>query len=155
MRLPGIPVIGSVATPLCHESGDSVNRLSSHNNLNEAFEARVAAAPDAEAVVCGEVRLTAAELNARANALARRLNTAGVGPESPVVVLMQRSVDVVIALLAVVKAGGAYVPLHPGLPPARMRWIAEQTNAQVMITDDTYAGHELTRHLPTMTTGPD
>ncbi|MGW3369675.1 hypothetical protein ACWDOR_42850, partial [Streptosporangium canum] len=68
MRLPGIPVIGSVVTPLCHESGDSVNRLSCHNNLNEAFEARVAAAPDAEAVVCGEVRLTAAELNARANA---------------------------------------------------------------------------------------
>uniref|UniRef100_UPI0004CD8B33 AMP-binding protein n=1 Tax=Streptosporangium roseum TaxID=2001 RepID=UPI0004CD8B33 len=119
------------------------------------FEARVAAAPDAEAVVCGEVRLTAAELNARANALARRLNAAGVGPESPVVVLMQRSADVVVTLLAVVKAGGTYVPLHPGLPPARMRWIAEQTHAQVVITDDTFAGHELTRHLPTMTTGPE
>ncbi|MFD8532622.1 amino acid adenylation domain-containing protein, partial [Streptosporangium canum] len=121
-------------------------------SLARLFEARVAAAPDAEAVVCGEVRLTAAELNARANALARRLNTAGVGPESPVVVLMQRSADVVITLLAVVKAGGTYVPLHPGLPPARMRWIAEQTHAQVVITDDTHAGHELTRHLPAMTT---
>lgn len=131
-----------------------MNRISFHNNLNEAFEARVAAAPDAEAVVCGEVRLTAAELNARANALARRLNAAGVGPESPVVVLMRRSTDVVITLLAVVKAGGTYVPLHPGLPPARMRWIAEQTRAQVVITDDTHAGHELTRHLPAMTTGP-
>ena len=126
----------------------------SEGDLAEAFEARVAAAPDAEAVVCGEVRLTAAELNARANALARRLNAAGVGPETPVVVLMRRSTDVVITLLAVVKAGGPYVPLHPGLPPARMRWIAEQTRAQVVITDDTHAGHELTRHLPAMTTGP-
>ncbi|ACZ88334.1 non-ribosomal peptide synthetase [Streptosporangium roseum] len=131
-----------------------MNRLSSHNNLNEAFEARVAAAPDAEAVICGEVRLSATELNARANALARRLTAAGVGPESPVVVLMQRSADVVVTLLAVIKAGGTYIPLHPALPPARMRWIAEQTHAQVLITDDTYAGHELTHHLPTMTTGP-
>ena len=127
-----------------------MNPLPVRKSLAEVFEARVAAAPDAEAVVCGEVRLSAAELNARANALARRLVTAGVGPESPVVVLMERSADVVVTLLAVVKAGGAYVPLHPGLPPARMRWIAEQTRARTLVTDPTYAGHDLSTHLHTL-----
>ncbi|MEU6744550.1 AMP-binding protein, partial [Streptosporangium sandarakinum] len=66
------------------------------DNLAEIFEARVAADPDAEAVVCGELRLSAAELNGRANALARRLLTAGVGPETPVLALLQRSADVVV-----------------------------------------------------------
>ena len=47
--------------------------------------------------------------------------------------LMERSTDVVVALLAVIKAGAAYVPLHPGLPPARMRWIAEETRAHLLI----------------------
>ncbi|MGV9539695.1 AMP-binding protein, partial [Streptosporangium sandarakinum] len=115
-------------------------------NLAELFEARVAADPHAEAVVCGELRLTAAELNGRANALARRLLTAGVGPESPVAVLMERSADVVVAMLAVTKAGGAYVPLHPGLPVSRMRWIVERTGARVVLTDAVYAKHELAEH---------
>ncbi|WP_461012993.1 AMP-binding protein, partial [Streptosporangium sandarakinum] len=115
-------------------------------NLAELFEARVAADPDAEAVVCGEVRLSAAELNGRANALARRLLAAGVGPESPVAVLMERSADVVVAMLAVTKAGGAYVPLHPGLPVSRMRWIVERTGARVVLTDAVYAEHELAEH---------
>ncbi|MFJ2033074.1 AMP-binding protein, partial [Streptosporangium sp. NPDC087985] len=83
-----------------------MNPLSFRDNLAQLFEARVAAAPDAEAVVCGGISLSAAELNGRANALARRLVAAGVGPETPVVVLMQRSADVVVTLLAVVKAGG-------------------------------------------------
>ena len=64
------------------ERWNATAALVPEGNLAEVFEARVAAAPDAEAVVCGEVRLSAAELNARANALARRLVTAGVGPES-------------------------------------------------------------------------
>ena len=63
---------------------------------------------------------------------------------------MERSADVVVTLLAVVKAGGAYVPLHPGLPPARMRWIAEQTRARTLVTDPTYAGHDLSTHLHTL-----
>ena len=56
----------------------------------------------------------------------------------------------VVALLAVIKAGAAYVPLHPGLPPARMRWIAEETRAHLLIVDPTYADHDLTTHLHTL-----
>ncbi|WP_433347503.1 amino acid adenylation domain-containing protein [Microtetraspora malaysiensis] len=130
-----------------------MNPISFRENLARLFEARVAAAPDAEAVVCGEVRLSAAELNARANALARRLVAAGVGPESPVVVLMERSADVVVTLLAVVKAGGVYVPLHPGYPVERMRWVVEETGARVVVTDEVFAGHELMGHVQAMVVG--
>ncbi|MFF5205705.1 amino acid adenylation domain-containing protein [Streptosporangium sp. NPDC000396] len=130
-----------------------MNPLSFRKSLAEVFEARVAADPDAEAVVCGQVRLSAAELDARANALARRLTAAGIGPESPVVVLMERSADVVVALLAVVKAGGMYVPLHPSLPVARMRHIVEETGARVVLTDEVFAGHELMEHVHAMTVG--
>ncbi|SNS98990.1 amino acid adenylation domain-containing protein [Streptosporangium subroseum] len=127
-----------------------MNQLHIRKNLAEVFEARVAAAPDAETVVCGETRLSATELNTRANTLARRLTAAGAGPETPVMVLMERSTDVVVTLLAIIKAGATYIPLHPGLPPARMRWIAEETHARLLIVDPTHADHELTTHLHTL-----
>ncbi|GAA3508065.1 non-ribosomal peptide synthetase component F [Streptosporangium album] len=132
-----------------------MNPLSFRNNLAELFEARVAAAPDAEAVVSGQTRLTAAELNGRANALARRLTAAGVGPETPVMALLQRSADVMVTLLAVIKAGGTYVPLHPDLPLSRMRWIAEKTGAPVIVTDTTHTTHDLMHHLQAETGGTD
>ncbi|MEU9837548.1 AMP-binding protein, partial [Streptosporangium sp. NPDC048047] len=126
-----------------------------HGNLAELFEARVAADPDAEAVVCGDLRLSAAELNGRANALARRLLAAGVTAETPVLALLDRSADVIVTMLAVVKAGGTYVPLHSALPPARMRWIAEQTGAPILVTDTAGAAHDLTRHVVSLVVGDD
>ncbi|MET9070420.1 amino acid adenylation domain-containing protein, partial [Streptosporangium sandarakinum] len=132
-----------------------MNPISLRLSLAALFEARVTADPDAEAVVCGEVRLTASELNGRANALARRLLAAGVGPESPVAVLMERSADVAVAMLAVVKAGGAYVPLHPAYPAARMRAILDQAGARIVLTDAAHADHELTGHAVSLTVGDD
>ncbi|WP_143678566.1 AMP-binding protein, partial [Streptomyces rhizosphaericus] len=81
--------------------------------LVEWFEWRVGCAPDAVAVCCGEVVLSYAELNARANCLARLLVAAGAGPERLVAVCLPRSVDLVVALLAVVKSGAGYVPVDP------------------------------------------
>jgi amino acid adenylation domain-containing protein/thioester reductase-like protein len=82
-------------------------------------EAQAARTPDADALVLGDVVLSYGEMNARANRLARRLVALGVAPEERVGIVADRSVEAVVALLAVLKAGGAYVPLDPAAPAAR------------------------------------
>ncbi|WP_189198569.1 AMP-binding protein, partial [Micromonospora fulviviridis] len=108
----------------------------------EAFAARVAADPDGIAVVCGEVSLSYAELDARAERLAGRLVGVGVGPESPVAVVLERSAELLVALLAVLKAGGAYLPLDVAWPLARMRAVAADAGARVVLVHEATAGHE-------------
>ena len=87
------------------------------------FETAVAATPGATAVVHGGTRVGYVELNERANRLARRLVSVGVGPDTLVAVAMPRSVDLVVALLAVLKAGGAYLPLDPSYPAERLSYM--------------------------------
>ncbi|WP_344940885.1 amino acid adenylation domain-containing protein [Actinomadura miaoliensis] len=89
----------------------------------ELFEAQVAARPDAVAVTCEGASLTYAELNARANRLARRLVAQGVGPEQFVALRLPRSVDLVVAILGVLKAGAAYVPIDPDYPADRIAYM--------------------------------
>ncbi|MGQ4620082.1 AMP-binding protein, partial [Nocardia sp. R7R-8] len=84
------------------------------------FDARVAVAAGSVALVCGDVELSYGELDRRANRLARYLIACGVGPEAVVGIVMDRSVELVIALYAVLKAGGAYVPIDPRYPSDRV-----------------------------------
>ncbi|MFD7507646.1 amino acid adenylation domain-containing protein, partial [Streptomyces sp. NPDC059850] len=98
------------------------------------FEERVGVVPDVRAVVCGEVALSYAELDARVNRLARLLVSRGVGVESRVAVAMPRSVDAVVALLAVLKAGGAYVPVDPSYPAERVRFMVEDSAPVLMLS---------------------
>ncbi|MFT7835923.1 amino acid adenylation domain-containing protein [Saccharothrix sp. BKS2] len=95
--------------------------------LPALFEAQVRAAPDATALVCGATRLSAAELNLRANRLAHSLIARGAGPETFVALALPRCADYVVALLAVLKAGAACVPLDAGHPPARLRALLAET----------------------------
>jgi nonribosomal peptide synthetase DhbF len=109
----------------------------------EAFAARVARTPDATAVVLGDLSLSYEELNARANRLAHRLLAQGVRAESRVAVLMERSLDVVVSVLAISKAGGAYVPLDTRSPAARLRQVMTGTGATVLLTHRATENHEL------------
>jgi hypothetical protein len=86
--------------------------------IHRLFEEQAARTPDAMAVAWGPRRLTYAELNRRANQLARHLRGRGVGAESPVGVALPRSPEAVVALLGILKAGGAYVPLDTAHPPS-------------------------------------
>src|SRR5687768_704929 len=88
--------------------------------LPELIEQQAALTPDAVAVVSAGEQMSYRELNERANQLAHYLIAAGVGPEVLVAVLMERSVELVVSLLAVLKAGGAYIPLDPVYPRARV-----------------------------------
>ncbi|MGQ9371958.1 amino acid adenylation domain-containing protein, partial [Azospirillum sp. A39] len=96
--------------------------------------AQVAARPDAPAVVEGERGLTYAGLNARANRLAHRLRAWGVGPDVLVGVAAERSLEMVVALLAVMKAGGAYVPLDADQPAERLAGLLVRSGAAVLLT---------------------
>ncbi|MFI0976442.1 amino acid adenylation domain-containing protein [Streptomyces sp. NPDC021093] len=87
------------------------------------FERQAGRTPDAVAMACGGVEVGYAELNARANRLARHLVSLGVGPERVVAVALPRSVDLVVALLAVMKAGGAYLPVSLDHPAARQEYV--------------------------------
>ncbi|WP_447008461.1 amino acid adenylation domain-containing protein [Saccharothrix isguenensis] len=93
-------------------------------------------APDATAVVADGVSLTYAELEVRANRLAHRLVDLGVRPEDRVGVLLERSADLVVAVLAVAKAGGAYLPLDVRAPAERMRLVLDQARSSVLLTDE-------------------
>ncbi|MFD4668659.1 amino acid adenylation domain-containing protein [Lentzea sp. NPDC058450] len=112
--------------------------------ITELFAAQADRVPDATAVVAAGVSLTYAELDARANRLAHRLIALGVRPEDRVGLLVRRSADVVVAVLAVLKAGGAYLPLDERAPEERRRQVLDQAGCRILITDrDVAAGDQI------------
>jgi amino acid adenylation domain-containing protein len=102
--------------------------------LHQLFEAQAARIPDQVALVAPDARLTYRELNERADRLARRLRSLGLGPESLAGVLMDRTADLIVTLLAIHKAGGAYAPLDPNYPRQRVLLMLETSGAQVLVT---------------------
>ena len=104
--------------------------------LHDLVEAQVARTPDAAAVQFEGATLTYAELDARANRLARRLVECAVGPDVLVAICLERSADMIVAMLAVLKAGGAYVPLDPAYPKDRVAYVLEDSHAAVLITEN-------------------
>ncbi|WP_369687495.1 non-ribosomal peptide synthetase [Streptomyces somaliensis] len=102
----------------------------------ERFAEIAARTPDATALVGTAEQLTYAELDSRTDALARRLRAAGVRAEAPVVLVLERGVQVVVSMLAVLRAGGAYAPAHSGYPVDRVRALVEQAGAVCVITDE-------------------
>ena len=102
--------------------------------VHEVFARRAAETPAADALVMGDERVTYGELNARANRLARRLRALGVARGSFVGVCLERSLDLVTALLAILKAGGAYVPLESAYPRERLRFMLADAGACVVLT---------------------
>ena len=107
--------------------------------LHAAFEAHAARSPNAAAVLSGDAAITYAELDARSNRLARRLRASGVGAEARVGVAMERSPELLVALLAVLKAGGAYVPLDPSYPEDRLAFMLADSGAAVLVTEEAHA----------------
>ncbi len=102
--------------------------------IHQLFEAQVERSPDATAVVFENQQLTYRELNNRANQLAHYLQKLGVAPELLVGICVERSLEMVIGLLAVLKAGGAYVPLDPSYPRERLSFMLSDSQASVLLT---------------------
>ena len=102
--------------------------------LHQLFEAQVEKTPDAVAVVFEEQKLTYRELNTKANQLAHYLQTLGVQPEVKVGICVERSMEMTIALLAILKAGAAYVPIEPSYPLERKTFILQDSQMLVLLT---------------------
>ncbi|MDI3465818.1 MAG: polyketide synthase module [Nitrospira sp.] len=103
------------------------------------FEAQVERTPEAVAVSMGQETLRYGELNARANQLARYLQTLGVKPGVTVGIGLERSLEMVIALMAVLKTGAAYVPLDPDYPRDRLRYMSENASLITVLTSESLA----------------
>jgi amino acid adenylation domain-containing protein/non-ribosomal peptide synthase protein (TIGR01720 family) len=108
--------------------------------VHELFAEQAAAGPDLVAVRCRDARLTFAELDARANQLARHLIGLGVGPGVLVGVCVERGIDAVVALLGVLKSGGAFVPLDPDYPTERLTMMLDDAAAPVLVTEQAWRG---------------
>jgi polyketide synthase PksJ len=104
--------------------------------VHELFEAQAARRPEAPAVSFGGATLTYRQLDERANRLARRLRSLGVSADTRVGLCLERSEEMVVALLAIVKAGGAYVPLDPAHPAERLGMILADSGVPVLVTEE-------------------
>ena len=133
----GLPLMeaGERADLLRLSAGPAVDREPSLT-LHGMFEVQAARTPDATAVTFAGEALTYAELDARANRLAHLLRARGVGPETPVAVFMERSVEMVVALYGVLKAGGFYVPVDPEYPAERIAYMLDDSAARLVLTQE-------------------
>ena len=133
-RLSALPLVtrGERETLLARWSGEGKD-FPAAGALHQRFEARAAARPDAVAVTCAGESFTYGALNARANRLARRLRALGVAPEERVGLCAERSLDLIVGVLAILKAGAAYVPLDPAYPAERLAYMAEDSEIQVLL----------------------
>ncbi|WP_146188357.1 non-ribosomal peptide synthetase [Methylosinus sporium] len=102
--------------------------------IHDLFEEQVARMPEAVAVAFGGDRLTYGELNVKANRLAHRLCRLGVGPETVVGICVERSLEMIVALLGVLKAGGAYLPLDPDYPSERLAYMIDDASPALALT---------------------
>jgi pristinamycin I synthase-2 len=116
--------------------------------LAQQFSRQADTTPEAVAVADGTTALTYRQLDARANQLAHVLHHRGVAPEHAVAILMERSIELVVAVLGILKAGGVYVPLDPRYPPARIHHLLRDTGAGIVLTDD--ASHDFGTAVETL-----
>jgi amino acid adenylation domain-containing protein len=140
-RLSALPLLSEEERhQLVFEWNDTAADYPRDKTVHELFEEQAAATPDGTALVFGEESLTYAELNERAERLARRLRALGCGRETLVGVCLERSAEMVVALLGVLKAGAAYLPLDPTYPRDRLAFMLEDAAAHALVVSDRTRG---------------
>ncbi len=113
---------------------DTRTNIPTHECVHQLFERQVDRTPDAVAVTFEDQSLTYQELNRRANQLAHHLRTLGVTDETPVALYLDRSLGMMVGLIAILKAGGAYVPIDLSYPADRVAFILEDVRAPILLT---------------------
>ena len=119
--------------------------------IHQLFEAQVKRTPEATAVMFEGEKLSYGELNAKANQLAHHLRAVGIGRESLVGICMERSLEMIVGIMAILKAGGAYVPLDPAYPKERLAGMLDDARPAVLLTQqrqlDRLPAHQCARDM--------
>ena len=118
----------------------TVSEYQRDKKLSQLFEERVKENPDKVAVRFYDKELTYGQINDKANSYAHLLREKGVGAESIVAVMMERSLDMIVALLAINKAGAAYMPIEPDFPKDRISYMLNDSNSKLMLTQSSLKG---------------
>jgi amino acid adenylation domain-containing protein len=140
-RVGDLPLLSAAEQhQLLAEWNSTATEYPRHRCVHELFEEQAVQSAEAMALVFEKETLTYRQLNERANQLAHRLRALGVGPEVTVGVLMDRSPELIIALLGILKTGGVYVPLNPAYPKERLALMCDDAQLRVLITQETFAG---------------
>ncbi|HET6851468.1 MAG TPA: amino acid adenylation domain-containing protein, partial [Pyrinomonadaceae bacterium] len=138
-RIFEIGLLGEKEERRLREFNNTQRNYPREEYLHQLFEAQVQKTPQAIALIGEDNQLSYEAVNRRANQLAHHLRQLGVGPETRVAILLERSPEMIISLLAVLKAGGAYLPMDPAYPSERLRFMLEDTRAAVMISQQALA----------------
>ena len=134
----------NIHNPVCgHEPSPELLRP---GLLHELFEQKADAHPGNVALICAGERMTYAELERRANQLARHLRSRGVKRGDCVAMLLPRSLEVCVALLGILKSGAAYVPLDPGIPAERVGFVLADCQARALVTTKSLAAKAANFH---------
>jgi len=133
-RVSGLPLLREEERAELAAWNDTVVSVGQDATVVELFAAQAARVPDRVAVVASDGEVTYAQLDARANRIAHQLRRHGIGPDAPVGVMLDRTTDLIAALLGVLKAGGAYVPAPPELPAARAAQQLGQAGVRAVVT---------------------
>lgn len=153
--IAGLNLLTEVERRIVSGFNDTAASYPSDLRIHDLIEAEAARRPEAMAVVCEGQSLTYRELNARANQLANFLRNLEVGPEVPVAICLDRSLEMMVGILGILKAGGAYLPLNPDLPPERLALILRDSGAAVLLTQKRLLDSFGERHLKTVSLDAD
>ncbi|MBC1259623.1 AMP-binding protein, partial (plasmid) [Trichormus variabilis V5] len=129
-----LPILSPIEKQLLTNWNNTQTEYSQDKCIHQLFAAQVEQTPDKIAVVFQDQQLTYQELNSQANQLAHYLQALGVTADVPVGIYLERSLDMVVGLLAILKAGGAYVPLDPTYPQERLAFMLADTQISVLLT---------------------
>jgi amino acid adenylation domain-containing protein/non-ribosomal peptide synthase protein (TIGR01720 family) len=121
---------------LLHQFNSERIEFQENTTLHELVEAQILRSPSCIAAAFEDQVITFRELNERANQLARRLRAAGIGPESIVGIVMERSIELIIGLLGILKAGAAYLPVDYNYPKERIQYMLEDSGVHLLITHE-------------------
>lgn len=137
VRVGDLPLLGEAEqNQLLHDWNDTTQSATTEGTLQRQFEQQAACAPEAVAVVFEDQQLSYGELNAKANQLAHYLRQNGVGADDLVGICVERSLDMMVGLLAILKAGGAYIPLDPAYPQERLSYMLADARPALLLTQD-------------------
>jgi amino acid adenylation domain-containing protein len=135
-HLSDLPILTLEERQQLQQWNDTAHQLPSTLLVHQLFEQQAAQKPEAPALIFEDRTLTVSEINSRANQLAHHLLSCGLEPEARVGVMLPRTPDALVALLAIFKAGGCYLPLDPEYPAERLAFMREDAGASLIITEE-------------------